>query len=125
MSICVAYIRFHAALSAQGIDRSQLYYRSPFQPYLAWVGLGFFALVTLFNGWDSIAGGWNYQAFLTSYIGFPIFFGLFTLWKVVKKTTWIKSDQADLLTGKAALDMVEWPERKPRNWAERVWFWIA
>jgi yeast amino acid transporter len=125
MSICVAYIRFHAALRAQCIDRAQLHYRSPFQPYLAWAGLLFFALITLFNGWDSIAGKWDYQAFITSYIGFPIFFGLYAVWKLVKKSPWIKSEQADLMTGKTALDAVEWPVKRPKNWAQRVWFWIA
>jgi amino acid transporter len=36
-SICVAYIRFHAALKAQGVDRNTLVFKSPFQPYLAWI----------------------------------------------------------------------------------------
>lgn len=125
MSVCVAYIRFHAALKAQHVDRSQMYYRSPFQPYLAWAGLAFFALITFFNGWDSIAGGWDYQLFITSYIGFPVFFGLFIFWKVFKKTTWKSSDEADIFSGKAALDAIEWPKRVPRNMLEKVWFWIA
>jgi yeast amino acid transporter len=77
MSVCIAYIRFHAALEAQGIDRSTMPYRSPFQPYLAYIAVTFFSIVIFFNGLDSIAGGFNYQSFLTCYIGVPIFFRLF------------------------------------------------
>lgn len=57
--------------------------------------------------------------------GVPIFFGLLIIWKVIKRTRWIPSSEADLYTGKAALDAVVWPERHPRNMIERIWFWIA
>jgi amino acid transporter len=29
-SICIAYLRFHEALKAQGIDRNTLHFKSPF-----------------------------------------------------------------------------------------------
>lgn len=125
MSICVAYIKFYAALNAQGVDRSQLHYRSPFQPYLAWAGFLFFALITLFNGWDSIVGGWDYQSFITSYIGFPVFFGLFAFWKLFRKTKWKNANEADIFGGKADLDAMEWSKRIPQNTLQRVWYWIV
>jgi amino acid transporter len=124
-SISVAYIRFHKACKVQGISRSDIPFRSPFQPYLAWISLVFFSLIIIFNGFDSIAGGWDYQAFITDYIGVPIYFGLYLFWRIFKRTRFIPSSEADLYTGKAALDAVVWPERVPRNWVERVWFWIA
>lgn len=55
-SICVAYIRFHAALKAQGVDRNTLVFRSPFQPYTAWAALVFFSLIILFNGFIVFVG---------------------------------------------------------------------
>ncbi|KAK5304714.1 hypothetical protein LTR99_003779 [Exophiala xenobiotica] len=124
-SINIAYIRFHKACKVQGISGSDLPFRSPFQPYLAWMSLVFFSLIIIFNGFDSIAGGWDYQAFITDYIGVPIYFGLYLFWRIFKRTRFIPSSEADLYTGKAALDAVVWPERVPRNWVERVWFWIA
>lgn len=125
VSICIAYIKFHQALVAQGIDRNTLTFKSPFQPYLAYTSLIFFSLVILFQGFDSIAGGFNTDSFVTDYVGVPIYFALYIFWKVFKRTKWRNSAEADIYTGKAALDAVEWPERFPRNWVERVWFWIA
>jgi amino acid transporter len=124
-SICVAYIQFHKALRAQGVDRDTLVFKSPFQPYLAWFCLIFFSLVILFNGFDSIAGGFKVDSFITDYIGIPIYFGLFLFWKVLKRTKWVNPAEADIFTGKAGLDAIVWPERKPRNIIERIWFWIA
>lgn len=125
VSICVAYIMFHKALLAQGVDRNTLIFKSPFQPYLAWICLVFFSLIILFNGFDSIAGGFNVDSFITDYIGVPIYFGLYLFWKLFKRTHWRNPAEADIYTGKAALDAVDWPERIPRNWLEKVWFWIA
>ena len=73
--ICAAYIRFHGAMKAQGIPRSELPFRVKLNdkyPILGHAGLWFFGIVIFFNGFDSIAGGFNYQAFLTDYIGVPI-----------------------------------------------------
>jgi len=127
ISVCIAYIQFHKALKAQGIDRDTLVFKSPFQPYLAWGALSFFALVIVFNGFYVFIGGFDYQSFLTDYLGIPIYFGLYLFWKVFKKTKFVNPAEADLHTGKAALDAADaqWPEQIPRNTLERIWFWIA
>lgn len=67
------------------------------------------------------------QDFVTAYVGIPIYAALFAFWKIFKKTRWVRSEQADIHTGKAALDAADehWPERKPRNVWERIWFFIA
>ena len=50
-SICIAYIQFHKALKAQGVDRkTDLVFRSPFQPYTAWFALIFFSIIIFFSG---------------------------------------------------------------------------
>jgi yeast amino acid transporter len=76
VSICTAYLMFYKALLAHGVDRNTLVFKSPLQPYLGWASLTFFSLIILFNGFDSIAGKWDYKAFITDYIGvgFPTFF---------------------------------------------------
>lgn len=65
--------------------------------------------------------------FLTAYLGVPIFFLLFFFWKIFKRTKWISPADADIYTGKAALDAedAQWPELVPRNMLEKIWFWIA
>ncbi|KAI9784564.1 MAG: hypothetical protein M1839_001786 [Geoglossum umbratile] len=125
-SICVAYIHFHAALKAQGIDRDTMVFKSPMQPYLAWGALIYFSIIIFFNGFGVfIHGKWSVSDFLTSYIGVPIFFGLYTFWKVFKRTKAHPSADVDLYSGKAEIDAEVWPEQIPRNWVEKVWFWIA
>ncbi|KAF8858960.1 hypothetical protein BDZ45DRAFT_590539 [Acephala macrosclerotiorum] len=130
-SICVAYIQFYKALEAQGVDRNTLVFKSHFQPYTAWFAFFYFAMIILFNGFDVFVGKnhshWSITNFLTAYIGIPIFFVLFVFWKVYKRTPFIHPADADITTGKAALDAEDgqWPELHPRNIFERVWFWIA
>lgn len=123
-SICVACIRFNAALKAQGIDRSTLVFRCPGQPYVAWGALIFFSIIIVFNGFYAFTP-WNVKSFLTAYIGIPIYFALLLFWKVFKRTKMVDPHEADLFSGKAALDAVEWPKEEPRNWIERIWYWIA
>ncbi|CAG8034108.1 unnamed protein product [Penicillium olsonii] len=121
ISICVAYLRFHSALKAQNIDRASLPFSFPLQPYSTYGTLAYLCTVVFFNGFDYIAGGWSTPGFITSYIGFPLFFSFFLFWKIVKRTRWIPSVEADLLTGKAELDAIEWPQKQPRNFVEKLW----
>jgi amino acid transporter len=130
-SICIAYIKFYGALKAQGVDRNTLVFRAHFSPYTAWFALLYFAMIILFNGFDVFVGEhhshWNVTDFLAAYIGIPIFFVLYGFWKVFRRTPVIKGRDADITTGKAALDAEDgqWPEQVPRNIIERIWFWIA
>lgn len=130
-SICVAYIQFHKALKAQGVDRNTLVFKSKFQPYTAWLAFFYFAMIIIFNGFHVFVGSrhqnWNVTDFLAAYIGIPIFFVLYAFWKVFKGSKWIDPADADISTGKAALDAEDgqWPEQHPRNVIEKIWFWIA
>ncbi len=130
ISISIAYIRFHSALRAQGISRDSLVFKSRFQPYTAWFSLIYFSVVAFFNGFytfPSPTKGFDSSGFVTAYVGIPIYAGLYLFWKVLKRTRWVKSEDADITTGKAALDAADahWPERRPRNIWERIWFFIA
>ena len=51
-----------------------------------------------------------------------LFFLLFIGWKIIKRTKWIKPAEADIFTGKAALDAEDahWPDQVPRNLLEKV-----
>ncbi|KAI9814894.1 MAG: hypothetical protein M1832_005622 [Thelocarpon impressellum] len=125
-SICVAYIQFHKACKAQGVDRNSMVFRSPFQPYLAWGALVFFGIIIIFNGWLVFTtGNWSVQNFITAYVGIPIYFSLFAFWKIFKKTKFIKPVEADIFTGKAALDAEIWPDQSPKNIWQKIWYWIA
>ncbi|KAK5166059.1 uncharacterized protein LTR77_008320 [Saxophila tyrrhenica] len=121
-SICVAYLRFRQALVRQNVDRANLPYKSRFQPWAAWFPLCYFGAIILLNGWEVFTKDrWSVEIFLTSYIGIPIYFGTYLLWKVWKRTSLVDPAEADIWSGKAALDAMEWPERISRNMVERLW----
>lgn len=66
-SILVAYIRFHKALQAQGVDRNTLPMKSWGQPYTAWAALIFFIIIIVFNGFAVFThGNWDTQAFVSA-----------------------------------------------------------
>lgn len=72
ISICYAFTRFHKAQQLQGLADENPWFRSPFQPYLAWSSLTFFAVLLIFNGFPVfMSGKWNVSDFLVSYIGLP------------------------------------------------------
>jgi amino acid transporter len=65
--ICVTYLRFHAALKAQGIDRKTLPYTAMLQPYAAWYGLAGCFVMTFVGGYTVfLPGKWDVPTFLFS-----------------------------------------------------------
>ncbi|GAP87560.1 putative amino acid permease [Rosellinia necatrix] len=127
-SLCFTYLRFYYGLRHNGISRESLPYRAPMQPFLAYFALCFCVLVAFFNGFDAFfPGKFSAKTFVPPYIDVPIFFALFFGYKLVKKTKMVPLGEMDLWSGKAEIDRLEgtWPEVKPRNFLERIWFWIA
>lgn len=49
----------------------------------------------------------------------------FLFWKIVKRTRFVRPEEADIFTGKAAIDAEHWPVQTPKNIIERIWYWIA
>lgn len=86
-TLSFSYIRFHAALKAQGVSRDTLPFKSPFQPYAAWVGFIGASLLVLINGFPVfLKGNWSTSDFIAAYIGIPIFVVPILIWKVVHRT---------------------------------------
>lgn len=127
--ICVSYIQFRKALIAQGHDRNSLVFKSPWQPYTAYCALAYFALIIVFNGFKVFTTTpWHSDeltSFFTAYIGVPIFFGLYAFWKIFKRSKFVNPLNADISSGKQALDAEVWPEQVPRNALEKFWFWLC
>lgn len=92
--IGVVYLRFYYGCRKQGIDRSELPWHAPFQPYATWVTL--FMLVILFftGGWSTfLKHNWDTETFVSSYINLPIIVVLYVAYKVIMKTKIIPLDQ--------------------------------
>jgi len=127
-SISITYIRFHQGMKYHNIPRSSLPFRPPFQPYLAYFAAIFSATVALFNGFDAFfPGNFSAKTFIPPYIDIPIFASLFLGYKIVKKTSFVKVRDMDFWSGKEEIDRLEalWETPRPRNFLERIWFWIA
>lgn len=85
LSFC--YIRFYAAMKAQGLSRDSLPWKGPLQPYAAWVGFIGSTIITLIVGFPVfLNGNWNTSDFIASYIGIPIFILPIIGWKLWHRT---------------------------------------
>ena len=64
IAICIANIRFYAAIKAQHVDRASIPFTFPLQRLSTYFTLGYFCIVVFFNGCDSISGGWDLAGLL-------------------------------------------------------------
>lgn len=127
-SVSYTYLRFYYGLRAQGVPRETLPYRSPMQPFLAYFSIVFCLIIAFFNGFDAFfPGKFSAKTFIPPYIDIPIFLSLFLGYKLIKKSKFVRLSEMDLWSGKAEIDRLEptWKVVQPRNWLERIWFWIA
>ncbi|KAI0017811.1 amino acid permease/ SLC12A domain-containing protein [Xylariomycetidae sp. FL0641] len=134
----VAYLAFYHARRAQrpGFDESSLPYRAPWTPWSAYLALGLGVLALLFVGFDAFVP-FDPRAFVTSYFAVAFGLGAFVFWKLVHRTKFVRSEDADLVSGKQEVDDecrhweeggIEFVEKQrlagmsfPRRCWERIW----
>lgn len=107
----LTYIGFYHARRAQGLDPATLPYRAPWAPYSAYVALALGVLMLLFVGYDEFAP-FNVRGFVTNYFGLAWGVFMYFLWKVIKRTSIVKSSMVDLVSGKKECD------EECRQWEE-------
>ncbi|AMD18658.1 HBL244Wp [Eremothecium sinecaudum] len=108
ITILITYDGFYKAFRAQGIDRSTLSYAAPMQPWAGRIALGFCCFVALMKNYTVFLGPrFDYQNFITGYIGIPVYIICFVGYKVIYKTKWIKPEDVDLYSFKGPIDMEE------------------
>ncbi|KAH9982507.1 amino acid permease [Lactifluus volemus] len=124
--ISYTYIRFHAGMKAQGIDRQTLPFSSPLQPYAAWYAAIFCIVICVFNGWSVfLHGQWDTANFITSYFPvllFPILYIGARYWKRVPP---VEPSEMDFYTGLAEIEASTYDEPPPKNRAEAIWQWLV
>ncbi|CAD6439283.1 a61c5c97-eda8-4861-a942-97df7789b8d0 [Sclerotinia trifoliorum] len=87
MIICGVYLRFYYGCKKQGIPRSNLPWKGPFQPYAAWIALISFSILLLTGGYSVfIKDHWATETFLSSYINIPLVLSLYFGYKYKKGT---------------------------------------
>jgi amino acid transporter len=102
----ITYIAFYNACKAQGLDRKTLPYTGWFQPYCAYIGLAWMVTIVLTYGYSSFIP-WSVDSFFTYYTMLILAPVLFIGWKVVKRTKFVKSSQADLVWERPLVDAYE------------------
>ncbi|KAL8276435.1 hypothetical protein RQP46_011137 [Phenoliferia psychrophenolica] len=92
--IAATYLRWYYALKKLGVDRKDLPYTCPGQPYVAYFALGFSALVTFFSGFTVFfPGNWSAASFINVFLTI----GLYLVLKVSLKSPMVASEDMGIL----------------------------
>lgn len=125
--VSITYIRYRKALAFHNMD-DRVTYRPKFQLAGAYICIFFFTLISLTNGY-AVFFDFNGQDFVAAYITIPIILFLYvahSLWTRNFKV-FAPPEQIDVFTG---LEEIEEETRNyvppvPKNFLQRIWFWIA
>ncbi|EGW32649.1 putative proline permease [Spathaspora passalidarum NRRL Y-27907] len=131
LTVTWAYLRWRKAIDHHNLH-DRVTFRTPLQPYGAYYVLFVISLITITNGY-AVFLDFNIGDFLAAYITFPIILVLYFGHRIYEykvhniKNWFIPIEKIDLVTG---LDLVEEedatsPEPIPRNFIEKIWYWIA
>ncbi|KAF7331870.1 Amino acid permease [Mycena kentingensis (nom. inval.)] len=128
--ISLTYIRFHAALKAQGYDRKELPYTAPLQPFAAWYALVFCILIVFFNGFAVfLKGNFDVATLITSYLPFILFPILYLsakiyYWRHGQPFAWTAPEQLDLVSNLDQIEADSYDDPPPKNKLEAFWAWL-
>lgn len=111
ISILVTHIWFVRARKAQGITNDMMPYTAPLGIWGSYVALFICVLVAITKNFDafipSITLEDNYSAFITGYIGIPVYLALLFGHKWVTKSKGVRPHECDFYTGKDIIDREE------------------
>ncbi|KAI9733091.1 MAG: hypothetical protein M1834_003638 [Cirrosporium novae-zelandiae] len=113
ISILLTHIYFVRARVAQNIPPTSLAYQSPFGIYGSAIALAFCILIALTKNYTVFVhdpddyGNFDYKTFITGYLGIPLYLGMIVGYKYWCGTKGWAPAEADLFSGKAAIDREE------------------
>lgn len=134
MCVLSAMIRFRKAIWYNHQTYDVLPFKTPFQPWSTYFVLVMMTIMCLTNGFNVFVGGsFNGPDFVAAYITVPLFVVIYLGHRFIYKRATFKTPvmrpihEIDITTGLKEAEEVEamYPERKARNWVEKVWFWLA
>ncbi|KAG9195319.1 General amino acid permease [Alternaria panax] len=106
--MCGTYLAFYKACKVQGLDRKTLPYCGYFQPYGTWFALCFEICVVFVYGYSTFKpGNFTLESFFTYYTMVGVAPVLFIVWKVIKRTRWLKPHEVDLVWDAPLIDAYE------------------
>ncbi|KAL1979495.1 hypothetical protein VTN96DRAFT_5692 [Rasamsonia emersonii] len=112
-SLNACHIAFMRALAARNISRDLLPYKAMWQPYFAWYGLFFNVLIILTQGFTAWIPSFSVTDFFVSYVSLILFVVLYLGHKLVFRTRFVRSIEADLDTGRVEVDNEVWETKEP------------
>jgi AAT family amino acid transporter len=124
ISIGIASLRFRAGIKAQGKEHLLPFknWTYPWGPIIAVVLNSFLVLV---QGWSCFSPVFSPVDFVSYYIELPVFALMFVLWKVIKRTKFVKAHEMDLVTDVYTKEDME-PEKKGAlSWGKRIGAWTC
>ncbi|CAI7666044.1 unnamed protein product [Penicillium bialowiezense] len=121
-SINACHIAFMRALATRDISRDSLPYKAILQPYLAWYGLFFNVLIALTQGFTSFIPHFRVTDFFVAYICPIVFAVLYIGHKIFYRTSFVRSVDADLDTGRMPFEKEVSP---PMAWHKRIRGWFT
>ncbi|KAL3480735.1 amino acid permease/ SLC12A domain-containing protein [Aspergillus californicus] len=108
ISLLVTHIYFVRAREAQNIPKSDLAYTAPFGVWGSYFALFWCIVISFTKNFDVFTGDtFNYKTFITGYLGIPLYLILIGGYKIVTRCKGVRPEEADLFTGKDAIDREE------------------
>lgn len=135
-SICLAHILFRRAWKVQGHSLDELAFKSQSGLIGSYLGLSLNILVLIAQFWIAVwpLSGVKPSAynFFITYLACPVVLSFFIVYKIWRRTSFVRSDEADLVSGRREIDVqalidelvAERIELKTRSWWFRCYkFW--
>ncbi|OCF45069.1 hypothetical protein I317_01120 [Kwoniella heveanensis CBS 569] len=129
-AILLNHLRLCRALRVQGIDRRELPWYNWWTPYSSAAGLVVCLLILITNGWAVFTrGNWSAAGFVTSYLDIPLVLAAFGLWKLFKRTRFVKLSEVPIqgVLEHIALnpEQAEDDEANEHSAQRKWWRWIS
>ncbi|KAF9879024.1 amino acid permease [Colletotrichum karsti] len=126
-SICLCHIRFRHAWARKGHGLHELAFRSQVGIVGSWCGLIMNVLVLIAQfwvgafpvGWENQQANWVARNFFLRYAAFPIVLVFYLVHKLYFRTTFIQTDDMDLVTGRRDFNLgilVAQEQEEKRTW---------
>ncbi|KAH9826532.1 General amino acid permease AGP2 [Teratosphaeria destructans] len=104
--ISITYLQFYYATKRQNIDRKSLPYTGYLQPFCGYFALVWMVIVSCYYGYTAYLP-WNVSTFFSDYTMQIFIPPLFLIWKLVKRTKWLRPSEIDLVWEKPIIDAYE------------------
>jgi amino acid transporter len=120
-SILGCHLAFMRALKARNISRDLLPYKAVWQPWFSWYGLFFNILIILTQGFTAWIPTFNVTDFFVAYISLILFVVLYVGHKIIFRPAFVKPIEADIDTGRLALENEYWETTTSEKWYKRAY----